>query len=354
MNTDELPESPVAAIRRLDVASGHVDWKVPLESASGAQAVILTAGGIELPGYDSTQRPSILSFAPATGALTTSAYGLELYDSESDLAVGADGSLYIVYQTGVGTAATQAFLARLDPETHAVVWSSTDILSLGPPPRYTADGASVGDIALGRGDVAVVVNDTLVPGDGGTLTNVSVASAFDPTTGAVLWTTTLSGQLFGGPVVRADGSIVVVVGPSGLSSASLVTLEPASGAATTLPLSGGVFGIDAVAYDGTVIVATDSGNGVEGAMAVATDGTVRWTKPGVLDATIASDGSVVGRLGTTMGGATSIVALDPMTGHTQWQLDPPVSGYSIWYVALSSDGALVAEQGDGTVFGASD
>jgi hypothetical protein len=34
--------------------------------------------------------------------------------------------------------------------------------------------------------------------------------------------------------------------------------------------------------------------------------------------------------------------------------DFPVSGPTIWYVALASDGSIVAEQADGTVFGASD
>jgi outer membrane protein assembly factor BamB len=78
------------------------------------------------------------------------------------------------------------------------------------------------------------------------------------------------------------------------------------------------------------------------------------SQPNVLDATIASDGTIISRAGTATGGGTAIVALDGATGTIKWQLAPPVSGPTVWYVALTSEGGLVAEQADGTVFGASD
>ncbi len=358
VNTDELPYPPVAAIRRIDANTGRIDWTVPIQpdEATG-QAVLLAAGEIELFAYDAKQAESIFSFAPATGTSTSTTYGLDLYDSASNLAVGSDGSLYVIHQSNIGTTGTQAFVARIDPAgAGRVLWSSVDLLALGPPPAVPSDGADTGDIALGRDDLVVVVNDVLVSSTDGSpaLSDVSVASAFDPATGSVVWTVPVPGQLLGGPVVRADGTIVAVVQADGSPSGTLVSFDPASGAPTMHALSRQVFGVMAVTYDGTVIAATDDGNGIDGAMAVASDGTVLWTKPGILDATVASDGTLVARSGTAQGGATSIVALDPATGATTWELSPPVAGPTIWYVALTSDGGIVAEQADGTLFGASD
>ena len=339
VTTGEVDES-TAALRRVNGASGAIAWTTPImPDEETTTPIVLASGGVDMFAYGKSYSDSVFTFDPATGSSTSTTFGFSLYYAPSNLAVGADGSLYVTHQDGVGTVKTTTYVSRVGPDS-AVRWTSVDLATLGPTPQYNDGEISPSTIALGKDDLVVIFSYVLVKAG-----EVSVALAFDPATGAELWSQAIDGEVVGGPVVRADGTIVAVIdGMNGTSS--LVTLKPDSGALTTLPLSMGVFQILAVTVDGVIIASADTGGSVMGLVALAEDGSVLWTSSAER-ATIASDCTVITFDKTIQG-------LDGATGMVKWDLAPPAPSECIMDAALTSAGGIVALQCDGTLFGASD
>lgn len=354
VSTDQFGAEATSAIRRVNASDGTIDWTTPIvPDDNTGKAVLLSAGGVDLFAYGMADQVSLFTFAPASGTSTSTTLGLDLYDLLTGLAVGTDGSLYFIYEDDSEPESPSAYVTRVAPDG-TTLWRSADIQTLSPPALYPQDGANPGDVALGVGDLVVVINDVLA--ESSENSELCVAIALDPATGKTLWTSTpaVTGTLSGGPVIRPDGSVAALLGNG--PSSTLVNFDPATGAFTIQVLPSASNGLFAVTREGVILAGMGmaTGNGIEGVSAIAEDGTVLWTQPRALDATIASDGTVIARAGTAGGGATSILALDVATGATKWELQPPVSGPTIWYVALTSEGGVVGEQADGTLFGASD
>jgi outer membrane protein assembly factor BamB len=330
----------VAALFRVNAADGTIEWTDPISpDEETSTPIILAHGGVDMFAYGTHTADSVFTFDPASGASTSTTFGFTLYDAPGDLAVGADGSLYVTHEDGVGTVKQTTYVSRVAP-SGAVLWTSVDLATLAPPDQYGDGEVFPATIALGKGDLVIVEVDVIVKtGD------VASVIALDPATGAARWTTNLSGELVGGPVVRADGTIVALVDEMDVSS--LVVLDPEKGTPTTIPLASGAFEIAAVTEGGAVIGGGDTGNGVTGIVAIGSDGAMLWSGPGGGRATIAKDGTVISF-------GPEITALDGATGEVKWQLAPPVPGNCIADAALTSEGGIVALQCDGTLFGASD
>ncbi len=167
-----------------------------------------------------------------------------------------------------------------------------------------------------------------------------MVTAFDPTTGDLLWTTPVEDPIGGGPVVRPDGTVAIVTSHSEVSS-TLVILDPGTGTPAAHPLGIAVKGIAGVTRDGTLLV-----DQTGGLVALDGEGTPLWMVSGVGGATVASDGTVLLF-------AAQIEAIDGTTGATKWSLPAPSPAFLLGG-ALTSDGGIVALLGDGTLFGASD
>jgi hypothetical protein len=338
VTTGEEDES-VAALRRVGTADGSVDWTQPIAPDSETHTpIVLASGGVDLFAYGGQTTDEVFTFDPATGASASTTFGFSLYDAPPDIAVGADGSLYVQHADNVGEADPHTYVSRVAPGG-AVLWTSADLGTLGPTPDFPGD-VFPSILALGKDDLVVVAVDDLT----GKL-DVTVVDAFDPATGATRWSTTLPGAYGGGPVVRPDGSIAVMITSTGSNAISI--LDPATGAAKTSPIPIGVFEIHGATLDGALLMGVDPGQGVTGLAAIDGDGAVLWTGAGTSNATIASDGTVLS-FGPTL------VALDGATGATKWSLSPPAASACVIDAALTSDGRIVALQCDGTLFGASD
>jgi outer membrane protein assembly factor BamB len=139
------------------------------------------------------------------------------------------GSLYVAHEHGVGSAKQTTFVSRIGSDG-TILWTSVDLQTLAPPDadhRGIVDPRGVA-LAKGREPKTAVI-------------------ALEPATGAARWTTTIFGDIDSGPVVRADGSIVVSFG------GQLVVFDPDTGATTmaTVPSSQ----IAAVTIDGAIILA---------------------------------------------------------------------------------------------------
>jgi PQQ-like domain len=331
-------DQSVAAIRRVQASSGTIVWTVPINpDQETGTPIILSSGGVDLFAYSPSSTDSVFTFDPSTGMATSTTFGFSLYYAPGELAVGADESLYVTHSDGVGTANPKTTVSRVGPDG-SVLWTSVDLATLGPPPLYGDVFPS--SIALGKNDLVVIATDFLLQSS-----QWMMLSAFDPATGAVNWSTPLTGQLVGGPVVRSDGSIVAL--SNSVAGSAIAYYDPAGGAVTVADLSAGAFEIFAVTENGVVLAGADDGNGITGIEAIADYGTTLWTHPGVRAASIARDGTVVAFDATIMG-------LDEATGKTKWELSPAVQDSCILDAALTSDGRIVALQCDGTLFGASD
>ena len=178
-------------------------------------------------------------------------------------------------------------------------------------------------------------------------------AALAPDTGQVRWTRALPGQLLGGPIVAPDGSILIAVDEP--RPGAIVVVEATGQVRSTLaiPASPGgsstIFGLPAVGLDGTIVAASDVGQGVDGLVAFSPTGAVLWHQPlQLLEATITSDGAVLAH------DSFDLTLLDLATGATKWVLSPPHPSVCIAAAELTSTGSIVGLQCDGTLFCAAD
>jgi hypothetical protein len=315
-----------AAVRRVDVASGAIDWAVPYPPFPFLDTpVILSAGTIDLMASG-----SVLSFNPSSGASTGTNFGLSFDEYMPDLGVGVDGSLYVIH--GLSLAEGPVALSRVMPGG-MVLWTSVPLGTLGP----FVGGQNTSSVALAPGDLAVVFRG------GQTLDGWrTVVAAFDPGTGVARWTTPIPLDCGSGPVVRPDGAIVVLCDTD--SGPDLIVLDPVSGAASTQPLPGPALQIFGVTQSGAVIAGDGSGNFT----AIDASGTTLWSiQNDATDASIAQDGTII-----TFGSEVS--AIDGATGKTRWTLGSVVPGSHVVGGALTSKGGIVGLTDEGTLFGASD
>jgi hypothetical protein len=108
VSTSNLGQVP-AEIRRVEAAGGTIDWTASF-SGDGATGIpfILSHGGVDVFGDDPSGHAALLGFDLATGAPTSMSLGFNLFAGPPDLAVGADGSLYLAHDNGLGTPDTAA------------------------------------------------------------------------------------------------------------------------------------------------------------------------------------------------------------------------------------------------------
>jgi outer membrane protein assembly factor BamB len=179
--------------------------------------------------------------------------------------------------------------------------------------------------------------------------------SFDPASGDPRWITTVEGEIVGGPAVRADGTVVVILVDPYASTYALASFDPGSGAQSIHPLASSAVEIFAITAGGVVIAGAEGGYGLTGLVALANDGTALWHNDGAENATIASDGTILASgIAGDGGPGPSIRAINPATGTTKWELVAPSSGACMVDFALTSERGIVGLQCDGTVFGASD
>jgi hypothetical protein len=322
------------AIRRVRTSDGAIEWTLSLAPDGATQTPVVRADGlIDLSAYSAGNKPSTLLIDAKTGAATDTTFGFDLYDEAGNHAIGADGSLYLLHSESVGTAMSKTFVSRVSPGG-----SSTWTVDVGAAAGVKPGGSVFpSTLALGPGDRVFTVVDTIP---------TLVAVAVDASTGATAWTTSLPGQVLGGPAVRPDGSVALLAGPA--NAPNLVIFDGQTGTMTSRALGFEVAEIFAVTTTGVVIAGTDAGMGVDGLVAIDADGKAIWKTPG------AFRGATVALGGTIVAFGTTIVSLSETTGTTLWSLVPPIPSSCLADVALTSAGGIVALQCDGTLFGASD
>jgi hypothetical protein len=348
VTTGEEDES-VAALVHVRGTDGSILWTEPISpDQETSTPIVLSHGGVDLVAYNPSDIDSVFTFDATSGASTSTAFAFGLYYAPQDIAVGSDGSLYVTHEDGVGTVLQTTYVSRVAADG-AVLWTSVDLGTLGPPLLYDDGEAFPSAVALGKDDLVVIVIDKLT----GSPSDAQVFVALEPGTGEKRWITVLDGDLLSGPVVRSDGTIVGLLDDN--ETFSVVILDPMTGAPTSLIVhdpddethqSPTPAGIDAVTRSGVMIMSTGAAEG-PGLFAFGGHGEL-WGSPGsgADGATIASNGIVVA-FGPTLRG------LDVATGATLWDLAPP-SPSCIVDGALTSSGELVVLQCDGTLFGASD
>jgi hypothetical protein len=326
-------------LQRIDTGSGASDWTNT--TAGSPTALLLSAGAIELTVGDPLAEESLDPGSGATSPLGTLGY----WGSTGDPAIGADGSLYYAYMLDQGTATATTRVSGVS-RAGAVEWTSVDLATLGPPPVYGDVDPS--ELALGLDGAVLVAINVLTSAE-----TFQVVAALAPDTGAVRWTRTVPGQMLGGPIVAADGSILIAVDEP--RPGAIVVLEATGDVRSTLKIpdapsgSATIFGLPAVGLDGTILASSDVGQGVDGLVAFSQTGAVLWHQPlQLLEATITSDGAVLAH------DSFDLTLLDLATGATRWVLSPPHPSVCIAAAELTSTGGIVGLQCDGTLFGAGD
>ncbi len=337
--------SSQGAIQRRRSNAGAVQWTVEIDTVDATiWPVVLSAGLVDVFVRAEPFAETLLQIDAQSGDFTPTTFGFDFYTVPRNPAVGADGSLYLVHRENVGTANSATFISRVHPGG-VVAWTTPkldDLVFTGNETKLQLAST----LALGGGGEVIAVVGSLGPSGVG-----SIGVALDPETGAMLWQTDLSGQRLGGPAVRPDGSIVVLLGP--LTGSKMVTLDAQSGTPTTFELSfgaGEIFASEvfAITRAGTAIVGINAGEGISDLAAVDRDGNVRWTQAvPARRASLASNGTLVVA-------AKALVAFDEESGAMRWQVSPPSAGSCLLDAALTSDGDVVALQCDGTLFAVGD
>jgi outer membrane protein assembly factor BamB len=344
------------ALVRVDAATGIVQWTTPFEPLppSYMAPLLLSNGALEFVAAPAMGAGIVLDqFNVATGQDTPASFPLSQAPSSEDPAVGADGSLYVAYPPSLGS--SDLVVSRLSVDATTITWTTPTLRSLLPSDVSPLATEFPSTLALGL-DGLVIVPLTV---DGRDSLPVVFVLGLDPTRGSVRWVRPLSGQLLGGPAVAKDGSIAILLGPAfsttgGPEATSLVVLEPSGEKRHETSLGAlGTAGLLAVAEDGTVLIGTENSESALGystLLAVDATGQEKWTlgMDGLFTLTIDERGTIfaVVRLG--------ILGLDPTDGHVSWSLHAPRPGVSVLDLSLTSSGGIVAEESDGTVFGASD
>jgi outer membrane protein assembly factor BamB len=321
------------ALRRVEAASGVIDWTTPFSAiAQTSVPIVLSHGGVDLFAHGAPGGFS--SFDPETGARTAAAFDLTPYASTpQDPAVGADGSLYITH-FGVEGAPTAPIVSRVAPDG-AVLWTSHDLGALVPG---TSDAFTLTNVALGKDDLVVVdVSMAMSPME------AQAVVALDPATGAVRWSTPLPFSPMSpssGPMVESDGTIAILVEAAAQGS-NLVLLDPATGAPTTLAGPVLATGVSGVTKDGIFLVPW-----MGGLEAIAGDGTTLWNRTTSAGAILTSDDTVILV-------EEPLTAIDAASGTTKWQVSLGAAAGCVSDVALTSEGGLVGGC-EGALFGAGD
>jgi outer membrane protein assembly factor BamB len=328
------------SIRRLSAANGAAQWALDIEITDATEwPVLRSTGVIDVFARDAEFNPALLQIDTQSGAFTTTNFGFDFYSGPPNPAVGADGSLYLVHSENVGTVSAHTFFSRVRPDGF-VSWTTPDLASVvATSPDTKLQSPST--LALGVADRVFSVVSTITSAGTG-----CIVLALDADSGARLWQSDFLGQPLGGPAVRPDGSVAILLGP--LEASRLVILDGQSGTPTAHKLDFGGFGIHAITRSGNAIIATNEGKGATGLAAVDGDGKTQWTHAvPVRSATLGANGMlfVVG---------STLLGLDSATGATRWELAPPNPESCLLDGALTSGSGIVAVQCDGTVFGAAD
>ena len=125
---------------RVRLSDGTVEWAGQIAAVQPTEVpIVLSSGPVDLcssGGQDSID--ALLTFAPQTGASTSTTFGLDLSNSPGNFAVGADGSAYVTHVEGGGTSHQTTLISRVSPGG-VVLWTSVDLATLGPPPVADLD-----------------------------------------------------------------------------------------------------------------------------------------------------------------------------------------------------------------------
>jgi outer membrane protein assembly factor BamB len=273
---------PSAALTALDAATGHEVWRVAIPTggllgtvvrtasdrlawvrADGAVQVVDLADGKLLWSHPGARSPAVAAIGGKvvfSSAGTTTAWdeatGTQVWSvpgAPPDAAVNPVGGRLMVWSRASGGTSPTA-LTALDPATGATVWTHDS----GTTPYAVSDlagrvltfdlSAQLSALDAGSGRVEwnvsaprdaidtppVLLTDRFIEAEGGNGRGQARLVARSPETGAVLWSTPLTDQIYGAQPLVSTGSLVVAqtpaIGygnPSGLAAYSTVTGRPA-------------------------------------------------------------------------------------------------------------------------------
>ncbi len=321
---------------KVDTKTGAIEFPAPAAESKNGLALLLTSAR-EVEVFNADPSMSVASFQPTSPVPDVDPEPIA-FDPINllDPVIGSDGGLYFVYATAEGNDSGVSIHVSRSAQDGVLAWTSLDLISLGPAPQSPAiDNAYPVGIALESDDQVVVALSV----DTGSATTVMVG--LDPKSGTVRWTSSFSGQA--SPPVIAIG--IVAAGGDHVVTSTLHFLDRTG----TLTFTANV--VDAarllgVTTDDKFLLATS-----DTVSKLDEQGNTAWIQNVQADdaATIASNGIVIVK------NAVQIVGLDLSTGAILWKLVPPSSQcISSGTLALTSDGAVMALQCDGTLFAAAD
>lgn len=168
-------------------------------------------------------------------------------------------------------------------------------------------------------------------------------AAIDPD-GSVAWQLDFDGRIGGVPVLAADGTLLLVVGPA---SPSLVVLGRDGATVRTVPLPSGTWSNPGVGHDGTLYFVQRTGDDNGQVLALAADGSALWTSPAVgrypHGVTMGRDGRVLLDFAHAFEppNPPGISAVSP-EGAIEWTVLFDAEDYIVNGPAVGPDGAIYA------------
>jgi outer membrane protein assembly factor BamB len=315
-----------ALLARVDGATGNVDWSTTFRSALSSASLLPVGGQVDFFASDPSGAGVIEQLEAQTGS-TRSSHAEANDWALPQPAVGADGSLY---------AGTYSGVARLAADG-TPSWTNGSLLP---------GGGGVSEIALGLDDLVLA---TVEPSGG-----AAALVALDPATGATRWTQTWRQGAMEDPIVRPDGSVVVLVGHP-IGGASDIVVFEATGAVRAVigveQVGLTLVTISVVAQDGSFVLAGYDAARNNFLVDLTSTGELVWRAqvPGgyLAAATVDLRGTVM------VAGPEEIRGLALTNGQDLWTL-PAVDASPIVDATLTSSGGIVALEMDGTLFGAND
>ena len=246
----EVDETLTAVFARVDGTTGQVGWvtSMPPSVVASISPFLLDGGVLQDLAYAMTGS-SVESFDPATGTLTSTPLPATLSGAGIP-AIGSDGSLYVPNVSSAEVVMKSGSISRVLPDG-TVAWTSQNLAN------FTASFGGFFTLALAPGDVSIVA-------EADTSGVASFVVALSAESGAILWNTSIAGQIVGGVAVAPDGSSAVIASNGQQSYLSI--LETTGAIRATFPVDAD--GIQAIGLNGDFLI---------GGSVIDSTGVTKWT-----------------------------------------------------------------------------